>query len=120
MSDNQEQGCMTECVYCTKVRPEIGANCPLCKGQRAYHQPAQMMAGELARQHVLQKLLTAGTSLDTLKSASDTEQLQAAQQLRDRLISTLQSMTIYGFDLETSMIELIHTLECDFNLGPFR
>ena len=41
MSD--EQGVMTECVYCTKVRPEIGADCPFCEGRRTYFKPAQMM-----------------------------------------------------------------------------
>ncbi len=116
MNDDQQQSCMTECVYCAKVRPEIGADCPRCGGHRHYAQPAQMMAAEYAREHVLQELFRVGSGFETLMSASDEEQSRAAQELHSGLISTLQSMSIYGFDLETAVIELIQSVERDFDL----
>ena len=117
--DEQQQSCMTECVYCTKVRPDIGAECPRCGGRRIHSQPAQMMCGELSRQSVLQSLFAAGVGVNALQtaSASDDERAkQQAQELCGRLIGILQSMSIHGFDLETAVIEMIQSLEREFGL----
>ena len=112
--DNQQQSCRTECVYCTKVRPDIGADCPQCRGQRVYNQPAQMMAGRMSRQHVLESLFRGAEKMEALQNAAADSQPEKARILRDYMLGLLQSMSIYNFDLEAAVVEMILDLERDF------
>ena len=53
MDINEEQGCLTECVYCTEIRPDLDSECPFCKGEVNYFRPAQMMSEQNSRQQIL-------------------------------------------------------------------
>ena len=109
MSD--EQGVMTECVYCTTVRPGIGAKCPFCEGRRTYFKPAQMMDGPMSRERTMHRLFELAATWNELDSAPESERSSVAARLRRELVSVLQWISTYTFDAETALVELIRKLE---------
>ena len=109
MSD--EQGVMTECVYCTSVRPDIGAECPFCGGRRTYFQPGQMMDGPTSREQTMHRLFELADSWNDIHSCAEDERPSVAEQFRGELVSLLQEMSIHNFDARTAVVELIRKIE---------
>ena len=102
---------MTECVYCTMVRPEIGADCPFCEGRRTYFKPARMMDGPMSRERTTHRLFELAATWNEMHSCSDEERPPVAVRFHRELVSVLQGMGIYNSDIETAMVELIRQLE---------
>ena len=73
-----------------------------------------MMAGRMSRQHVLEGLFRGGEKMEALQNATADIQPDKARTLRDYMLGLLQSMSIYNFDLETAVVEMIRDLERDF------
>lgn len=102
---------MTECVYCTKVRPGIGADCPFCEGEGTYFQPAQMMDGPMSREQTMHRLFELAATWNEMYSCSEEERQAVTDRFRRELVGVLQAMSIYNFDIQTAMVEMIQRLE---------
>ena len=109
MSD--EQGVITECVYCTSVRPEIGPECPFCGGRRTYFQSAQMMDGPTSREQTMHRLFELAGNWNEIHSCVEEERPSVAMRFRGKLVGLLQEMSIHNFDARTAVVELIRKIE---------
>ncbi|TFG58959.1 MAG: hypothetical protein E4H36_14670 [Spirochaetales bacterium] len=105
----QEQGTWTECVYCTKIRPDIGAGCPVCGGKRTWFQPARMMDAHTSGREVLQDLFMLAPLYKQF--LQDEEDRETGRELWTRLTGLLQRFSIYHFDCEQVLMDLLLDLE---------
>ena len=112
------QGCLSKCVYCTQVRPNmVKKDCPLCHGKIHQFQPARMMDRWSSWVEVV------GELQDSVKKEQDFLMLEKpknedAQRLRQELIKLLRHIDIYGFDPKKRIAERIRELEDNHGLGP--
>jgi hypothetical protein len=107
---NQEQGVLMDCIYCKDLYPNRKENCPRCKGNRSYFQPAQMMDTNSSQNHILQ---TMSNFFEIFKSEKDQTQ---ALTLKKKAIHLLEKIKIYNFDLKSALIDLIYELDAEFEL----
>ncbi len=111
-SSRLEQGALTTCVYCTRVRPGPAADCPVCRGRPTRLRPARMMDGPTSRRELLASLTALSEPLEAWRNATgDADRKAAAARLRERLLGVLADLDLYGFDLAEALAEAIRELE---------
>jgi len=115
-----EQGCLTSCVYCTLVRPDLpaGALCPVCRGRKTFFQPAQMMDEASSFARMAAELSEASLAEQRFTMSARTQTPEDAKRLRDELLTTLRHLDIYGFDPRRHLADVIRRVEDDYGLGP--
>lgn len=111
-----EQGSIVTCVYCTRIRPGLGAACPRCKGDRTRFKAARMLDGASSRREVLGMLAAAGEAERALAAADPAGRAAAARALVDRLVGVRAAMDLYGFDLGLALEECVRDLEDEHGL----
>ena len=96
---SNEQGALVECVYCKLIEPKYKGTkqCPICHGNTPRFQPLRMMDRYTSGQDILNQII-------------NTEWDREPKKLRDQLISLLNMVDIYHFDLKEALIDKIKNL----------
>jgi hypothetical protein len=102
--DRMDQGCLTTCAYCTEVHPELNgsADCPYCHGQQTKFRPARMMDRQTSLDEVLHSVLN---------FALEMGQELSQERLQFGLLSLLDMVNLYNFDLKEALIQKIRSLD---------
>lgn len=112
------QGTMTQCVYCTQVRPTMKkSECPLCHGRVNYFQPARMMDRWSSWVEVVGELQES-VQKETEFMMKEKPSRMDAKRLRENLITLLRHIDIYGFDPKKRIAERIRQIEDEHKLAP--
>ena len=109
-----EQGCLTECVYCSRVRPGLGQECPECHGERKSFRQARMMDVQTAFDDFL-GMCKELTRIEDELAVQDNEDLAVI--LRRRYLALLDHMHIHSVDPFESICHRLRLLEDRFELG---
>ena len=110
--DQQTQGLLMECIYCSLIFPELkNNNCPVCKDKNIFFQPAQMMDKNSSQIYLMQKLslffqVLAQDIPPNMNDLSD----ERIQEIKDNSLSILNNIAKYNFDLQEALIDLIRGL----------
>ena len=105
----EEQGCWTECVYCTEIKPDIGDDCPFCNGKKTFFKPAQMMDEVTSRAFIFNEILQLYNNYTELDdSQADKKKIE---RYISSLVSLMQYIKIYDFNIKEAIKEHIYKLE---------
>lgn len=111
----REQGTVMDCIYCTKVYPELeGAECPKCGGRGPTFRAARMMDRQTSAREIWPRILGLYETESKLESLSP----EQVQQYRDRLIGVLDQVNLYQFDMKEALLVRIHDLDMEFDIDP--
>jgi hypothetical protein len=103
-----EQGTLQDCVYCGVIYPEIKGDCPRCHGNGTGFREARMMDMESSSRMIL--------DIMNKMDLSDFHTPEEANAKRERLISLLNDIKLYDFDLISALIVRIKDLDCELGI----
>ncbi|NHI93724.1 MAG: hypothetical protein EAX96_14655 [Candidatus Lokiarchaeota archaeon] len=121
--EDREQGVQMECIFCTKLYPELRKKgCPACKGVGFIFQPAQMMDVDSFEREIFSHLheflhhyYKDKLDFDFIEKGFE-EKKKLAKNAKNDAINLLKKLHIYGFDLSEALIRLIHKIDMIYEL----
>jgi len=124
--EDREQGLEMECLYCTKIYPELREKeCPVCKGARFIFQPAQMMDVETSERAIFTHLSEFLQNyykheLDVGHAEKDFEKKKKlAETAKNDAINLIKKIHIYNFNLSEALIHLVHEIDMNYDLRKY-
>ena len=124
--EDRDQGIEMECVYCTKIYPELrDKGCPVCKDVRFIFQTAQMMDVDSSERAIfahlsefLQYYNKHELDLEYTDKNFETKK-KLAETAKNDVINLIKKINIYNFNLEEALIHLIHKFDMTYDLRKF-
>ncbi len=110
-----EQGCLKDCIYCTKIYPDL-EKCPRCDGMGPKFTPARMMDEYTSRDEIMDMMTRAFQYYYVYKDEEPDE--QTIRRFRDDLIDLIDYMYMYHFDAKEAFKELLYRFDQNHEIDP--
>jgi hypothetical protein len=113
-----EQGTIMDCGYCGKIYPDLkGAGCPKCNDSGPTFRPARMMDRRTSLMEILPRIFDMYVPEKELHETNDPSP-ELISQYRDRLISLVETVGLYQFNIKDALMGRIYELDMEFDIDP--